>query len=571
MRWSPAPRASGLVGEKLRFALVLVFLCFFYIAVIARLFLWQIVRGSGLSDLGRAQSSQVLTIPAIRGEIKSRDDFPLATNTISYFLYTNPKIIKDRQDYTEKLSTILADDPASVSAKLSSDLYWVKLATGLDQDKKRAIEKLALAGLGFQQEYTRFYPEASMAAHLIGFLGKDSQGQDKGYFGIEGRYDQQLSGRSGKLYAIRDALGNQIVGDTREDKKIDGRSLKLTLDRTVQFTAEKRLREGVLRYNAEGGSVVVMESETGAILAISSIPSFDPQKYYEFDPGSYTNPVLSNVYEPGSTFKVLIMAAAIDENKVKPETRCNICSGPIQEGDYKIRTWNDKYFPNSTMREVIIHSNNTGMVFVGRKLGLSNMIKYLNRFGIGKITGIDLQGETTGVIRDKDSWYPIDLATASFGQGISITPIQLANAVNAIANGGNLMTPYAVSQIITEEGKKIDIKPKIKTKVIKESTSKIIAGMMVSAVEEGEAKWTKIKNYKIAGKTGTAQIPVAGHYDPNQTIASFVGFFPADNPKITMLVLVDRPKTSIYGSETAAPIFFNIARDLIKYYNLPSQ
>lgn len=556
--------------ENLRFTLVLSFLCFFYIAVIARLFVWQVLRASELSDLGRAQSSQISTIPAIRGEIKANDDFPLATNAISYLLYANPKVIKDKEDYVKKLEAILEGDPASISAKLSSDLYWVKLSVGLDQDKKDLIEKLSLKGLGFQQEYTRFYPEASMAAHLIGFLGKDSKGENKGYFGIEGRYNVQLSGRPGNLYAIRDALGNQVLGDTREDKKIDGRSVKLTLDRTVQFAVEKRLKDGVERYNADGGSVVIMESETGAILAMSAVPSFDPQKYYEFDLNSYTNPVLSNLYEPGSTFKVLVMAAAVDEGKVKPETRCNICAGPITEGDYTIRTWNDKYFPNTTMRDVIVNSNNTGMVFVGRKLGLSGMIKYLERFGIGKITGIDLQGEATGVIRDENSWYPIDLATASFGQGVSITPIQLLSAVNAVANKGNLMTPYVVSQIISEDGKKIDIKPKMKGRVIKESTSKIITNMMVSAVEEGEAKWTKIKNYKIAGKTGTAQIPVAGHYDPNQTIASFVGFFPASDPKITMLVLVDRPKTSIYGSETAAPIFFNIARDLIKYYNLPS-
>ena len=555
--------------KNLRFALVLFTLCFFYIAVIARLFVWQVLRASDLADLGRGQSSQVLTIPAIRGEIKAKDDFPLAANAISYLLYANPRVIKDKDDYARKLEAILEENPASISAKLSSDLYWVKLSVGLDQDKKHLIEKLSLKGLGFQQEYTRFYPEASMAAHLIGFLGKDSTGSNKGYFGVEGRYNEQLSGRSGKLYAIRDALGNQILGDTREDKKIDGRSVKLTLDRTVQFTVEKRLKDGVERYNADGGSVVIMESATGAILAMSAVPSFNPQKYYEFDLNSYTNPVLSSLYEPGSTFKVLVMAAAVDEGIVKPETRCNICAGPITEGDYTIRTWNDKYFPNTTMRDVIVNSNNTGMVFVGRKLGLSGMIKYLEKFGIGKITGIDLQGEATGAIRDENSWYPIDLATASFGQGISITPIQLLSAVNAIANRGNLMTPYVVSQIVSEDGKKIDIKPKIKGRVIKESTSKIITNMMVSAVEEGEAKWTKIKNYKIAGKTGTAQIPVAGHYDPNQTIASFVGFLPASDPKITMLVLVDRPKTSIYGSETAAPIFFNIARDLIKYYNLP--
>jgi len=238
-------------------------------------------------------------------------------------------------------------------------------------------------------------------------------------------------------------------------------------------------------------------------------------------------------------------------------------------GEYKIRTWNDKYFTNPTMNDVIVHSDNTGMVFVGRKLGLKRMIDYLKKFGLGQPSGIDLQGETTGYIRSEKSWRPIDLATASFGQGISATPIQLISAVNSVANGGKLMQPYVVSEIITEDGKKIVIKPEVRNRTISQAAAKMITSMMVDAVENGEAKWTKVKNYKIAGKTGTAQIPVAGHYDPNQTIASFVGFFPADNPRVTMLILINRPKTSIYGSETAAPIFFNIARDIIKYYNLP--
>jgi cell division protein FtsI/penicillin-binding protein 2 len=222
------------------------------------------------------------------------------------------------------------------------------------------------------------------------------------------------------------------------------------------------------------------------------------------------------------------------------------------------------------MTDVIVHSDNTGMVFIGQKLGIGNFVKYLNRFGLGNPTGIDLQGETSGVIRDEKSWYPIDLATASFGQGISVTPLQLVAAVNSLANGGNLMQPYVVKEITTDEGRKIEISPKNKGRTVSGASAKIVTSMMVEAVERGEAKWVKIDNYKIAGKTGTAQIPVAGHYDPHQTIASFVGYFPANNPKVTMLVLVDRPKTSIYGSETAAPIFFSIARDIIKYYNLPS-
>lgn len=554
-----------------RFVIILGIIVVLYFTIIARLFYWQVVRFEELREIGRAQNSETIPIPAVRGRILANDGFPLASNIISYLLYVNPKTIKDRKSVSERLGQVLNDDSASIAAKLAQDLFWVKIAQSMSPDKKREIERLNIKGIGFQQEYSRFYPEASSAAHLIGFLGKDEKGKNRGYFGIEGKYDGLLGGRDGALYAIRDALGNQVLTDIREDKKIDGISVKLTIDRTIQYASDKRLAEGLVRYGATGGSVIIMEAKTGAILAMSSFPRFDPEKYYEYDGATYKNPALSSLYEPGSTFKLLIMAAALDLKRVEPDTRCNICSGAIQMGEYKIRTWNDKYFPDSTMTDVIVHSNNIGMVFVGQKLGLENMISYLKSFGLDDLTGIDLQGEAAGTVRDKKDWYPIDLATSSFGQGISTTPIQLITAVNSLANDGRLMTPYVVSEIQTSDGRKIEIKPKEKRRTVSTATSAVVTNMMVAAVEEGEAKWTKIKNYKIAGKTGTAQIPVSGHYDPNQTIASFVGFLPAGNPKVTMLVLVDRPTTSIYGSETAAPIFFNIARDIIKYYNLPPE
>ncbi len=556
--------------EHLRFGIILLVFFFLYGVLVTRLLYWQTVKAEGLKNIGIKQSSQVLTIPAIRGEIMSSDNFPLATNTISYLAYTNPKLIKDKEYTAGKIASILNVDAASVSAQLSKDLFWVRLGQNLDNDTKTKLEALKVPGLGFEEEYTRFYPEASMAAHLVGFVGRNADGNHEGYFGIEGRYNEQLAGRDGANYAIRDALGNDIVGDIRESPKIDGRNIKLTIDRSVQYFAQKALLAGVQKYEADGASVIIMEPTTGKILGMASYPDFDPQTYYDFDTKSYTNPILSSLYEPGSTFKVLVMGAAIDKGLVTPQTRCNICDSPVKIGEYDIRTWNNQYIPNISMNDVIIHSDNTGMVFVSRKLGLSTMIDYFHRYGLGKPTGVDLQGETTGVIKDEKDWYTIDLATASFGQGISLTPIQLVTAVNSIANGGKLMQPYVVDQITTPDGKTIDIKPKEKNRTISTAAAKTVTSMMVDAVEKGEAQWTKIKGYKIAGKTGTAQIPVAGHYDPNQTVASFVGFFPAHNPKVTMLVVVHKPKTSIYGAETAAPIFFNIARDLIKYYNIPS-
>lgn len=555
-------------SEYSRLFLLIPLFLFLYLAIILRLFFWQVVKAEELHDLGREQSTEALISTAKRGDILFSDEFPLATNNISYLLYANPKKIDSEDRYARLLAPILENDAASISAILDQDLFWVRVKSNLPYDKKEEIAKLKLDALGFQQESTRYYPEASMAAQLVGFVGKNELGEDAGYFGLEGFYDRQLKGRTGRVYMVKDALGNPILTDVREEKKIDGRSLVLSIDRSVQYSADRQLKKGVEKYQADGGVVLIMDTKTGKLLASSSYPKFDPQKYYDYDSSLYKNPAVSSLYEPGSTFKVLVMAAGIDAGLVTPDTRCTICSKPVEISSYKIKTWDDKYFPNATMTDVIQHSDNTGMVFVGQKLGVQKMSEYLNRFGMGETTGIDVQGEISGDLREEENWLPIDLATASFGQGISITPIQLITAVNSIANGGKLMTPEVVDKIITEDGKIIEIPPKMKERTVSAKTATLVTWMMVNAVEKGEAKWTKIPDYLVAGKTGTAQIPVAGHYDPTQTNASFVGFFPPKNPRITMLVVLNKPKTSIYGAETAAPIFFAIARDLIQYYNI---
>jgi len=262
------------------------------------------------------------------------------------------------------------------------------------------------------------------------------------------------------------------------------------------------------------------------------------------------------------------MAAGLDAGVVRPDTKCSDCDGPVQIGEYSIKTWNDKYYPNTTMTEVIEHSDNTGMVYVARQLGLERLVDYLKRFGVDRVTGIDLQGEIAGNIRPMSEWYPIDLATASFGQGISMTPLQLVTAVSSIANDGIMMRPQVVSEIEDENGEIIKIEEKEVGRTISKKAAKEMTMMMVSAVKKGDSKWVQLDGYTVAGKTGTAQIPIAGRYDPNQTIASFVGFFPAFDPEIAMLVLIDRPKSSIYGSETAAPIFFEVARDITNYLQI---
>jgi len=535
-----------------------------------KLFYWQAFKAVELSAIGDSQYGRNIKLEPKRGEIRTSDGFPLASNKLTYLVFANPKEVSEKEKTVSLLSPLLEEDTASISALLSLNRYWVALKTKVNTDTKNAIEKLELAGIGFDDQSIRFYPEASIGAKLLGFVGKDDKGDNKGYFGLEGYYDRQLRGKQGVATQIHDALGRPILAKlNRSSGEVNGRNLILHTDRVLQFTLEDELKSGIEQYGAVGGMAAMIDPQTGGILALASFPSFDPRSYYEYSDTDFKNAFITDTYEPGSTFKPLVMAAAMNSGLVRPDTKCDICSGPVEIGGYSIRTWNNEYQPNLTMTEVIEHSDNTGMVFTGKKLGLDRMIKYISDYGFGEATNIDLQGEVVPSMRPRDSWYPIDLATSSFGQGISVTPIQLLTAFTALANKGARMEPHIVAAVETPTGEIIKIPPKKINQPISEKTAKIITEMLVNAVDNGEAKFAKPQGYRIAGKTGTAQIPVAGHYDPNLTIASFIGYAPADDPKFLMLVVVDRPTKSIYGAETAAPIFFRIAKKALTYYNLP--
>lgn len=553
-----------------RYRLSLFLFVLFFIGILIRLFQWQIVRGAELTRLGEAQYGQNIKLIPLRGEIETSDGFPIAANKISYLVFANPKEIKDKEKISTFLASALGEETATISGFLSLNRFWVALKSNVDSNTKEEIEKQKLPGIGFEDQSIRFYPEASVAAKLLGFVGKDENGENSGYFGLEGYYDRQLRGRSGIAKQIHDAFGRPILARMNNlSGEIDGRNLILYVDRTIQFILEKELKQGIEKYGALGGMAAVMDPKTGGILAMSGFPAFDPRDYARFTNEEYKNPLISSSYEPGSTFKPFVLSAALEEGLVTPNTKCTTCNGPVEIGGYTIRTWNDKYFPSSTMLEVIQHSDNTGMVFVSQKLGLVRMMKYFDKFGITKLTGVDLQGEMTPTVKSQDSWYPIDVATASFGQGVSVTPIGLLSAFSSIANYGKRMEPHVVHYIETENGEKVEIKPKLLNQPISAKTAKIMTEILVNAVDKGEAKWARPKGYRIAGKTGTAQIPIEGKYDANKTIPSFIGFAPADDPKFIMLVILDRPTTSIYGAETAAPLFFNIAKQILAYYNIP--
>lgn len=542
------------------------FLVTFFL-IVCRLFWWQIVSGETLKIQAEKQYYEVLQLPASRGEILTGEGFPLVANEKAYLLFAEVKKIKD-SNFASKIADVLEVPVASLSAKLNPDLYWVALGHKISQEKAEEIKNLKLAGLGLSFEPRRFYSEASMAAHLLGFVGSDTDGKDKGYFGLEGFYDRELRGKEGNLRQEKDVRGAPILlGEVSEEKAKDGRDLILHLDRTVQFVAEKKLNEAIKRYGAKQGSVVIMDPETGGILAMASFPAYDPFKYNLFSSELFKNPVVADLYEPGSTFKVITMAIALNEGLIRPSDIFQD-NGPLVVGDYTIKTWNEKYHGAETVTQILERSCNTGMVFLGRKIGRDKMVDYFKKFGLGEKTGIDLEEEEESPLRPKSEWKEIDLATASFGQGIALTPIKMLQAVASLANGGKLLEPHVVASIKDKEGKKIEIKTKVLDQVLKKETTVALREMMVAAVDNGEAKWAKPKGFRIAGKTGTAQIPVAGHYDEKRTIASFVGFAPADKPKFVMLVRLTEPTSSPWGSETAAPLFFDISKELFTYYGI---
>lgn len=552
-----------------RLSLVFVTVIFLFILIVVKLFFWQVVSFDKLKGLAEQQSVTSLTIPAKRGAIFATDNTPLTINQRAFLVYLEPLKIKNINEVVSTLSKELDIPTASISSKLKeTNLVWVPIAHKVEEAKVESIKSQKLTGVGFMDEPKRFYPEASMAAHLLGFVGKDSKGDDQGYFGIEGYYDEQLRGRNGVLRQETDARGNPILSGKIEDiSAVNGRDLTLTLDKSIQYVVEKKLKEGVEKYSAKGGTVTILDPKTGAVLAMAAYPSYDEGKFYNYKGDLYKNPVVASSYEPGSTFKVLIMAAALNEGKVKPDTKYNE-EGPIKIDKYTIETWNKKYHGEISLSQILEYSSNVGMVFVAKALGRDLVLDYIERLGFGNPTDVDLQEETSPELRPKDKWSEIDYATASFGQGIALTPLQMVRAVAAIANGGKLMRPYIVKSIKQNDGKVIYIRPKVERNIFKKETTSIVSEMMVSAVDNGETKYIKPPGYKIAGKTGTAQIAIAGHYDTEKTIASFVGFAPLDDPKFVMLVTIQEPTTSPWGSETAAPVFFGIAKELFSYFGI---
>jgi cell division protein FtsI/penicillin-binding protein 2 len=552
--------------------------------LIARLFYWQVIKGASLSEEARKQYNSSKVISAPRGNILASDGSFWVVRTGAWVIWANPRILNESpKEVANKLAPFFVEDPKGTQSLLDETIRletllnkesvsWVALKSKVGEDIKRNIEALKIEGLGFDSQEASYYPEASTAAQLLGFVGKDEKGDDVGYFGIEGYYNLPLSGKPGFVGGQKDAFGSPILlGGTTQVTAISGVDLKTSIDKRIQTLVEKELAEGIQKYGASGGSITIMDPANGKVMAMASLPSYDPAKYSKYGDAVFKNPIISDSFEPGSILKVIVMAAGLDAKVIRPDTPCDICGGPLKLDIYSIKTWNDKYQDGITMTNVIVDSDNVGMSFIGQKLGADTLYDYLNKFGIGEKTGIDLQGENAPKLREKGTWNVVDLATASFGQGVAVTGMEMVRAVAAIANGGYLVTPKVIDSI-QSDGWEEKTKSDAKKRIISEKSAKEVTQMMVEAAEKGEAKWARIPGYKVAGKTGTAQIPVAGHYDLTNTIHSFIGFAPADDPKFLMLVTLKSPQASPWASETAAPLWYVVAKDLFPYLSIaPSQ
>lgn len=545
-----------------------------FAGIVFRLFYWQIVKSPELKAIARSQYQRIRQDTLSRGKILDADGYPLALNEVAFTLFARPSKMNIKPEQVVSILApilftreTLASESAQMLTKLrGTDKPWVSLKTKVSQNFHDQIEDLQIAGIGFDPEEIRFYPEASMAAHLLGFVGGDDQGTSKGFFGLEGKYDLELKGKRGFYSQETDAVGKPIViGNYTEVSSIKSRDLTLGVKRDLQQILEEKINWGKEKYQAISVDAIIMEPKTGMIIAMAATPGYDPRTFWQFDPKFYRNPTVSDAYEPGSTFKVLTMAMGIDSGAIGPLTTCDDCGAPKIVGKYTIRTWDNKYYPGITMTDALSKSDNTAMMFAASRIGVDRFVSYLDAFGFGKKTNIDLQDESVPMLRENRRWGDIDLATASFGQGIAVTPIQLLTAVNAIANEGKLMKPYVVSKV-TSGDEEFMTKPSQVRQVISPKTAQAVTEMMIESASHGDARWTLPEGFEIAGKTGTAQIPVDGHYDTKRTIASFIGFAPAHNPRFTMLVRLTQPQTSQWGSETAAPLWFAIAKEL--FYSL---
>jgi cell division protein FtsI (penicillin-binding protein 3)/stage V sporulation protein D (sporulation-specific penicillin-binding protein) len=548
-----------------------------------RLFNLTFVQHSFYVESAQTQYNNPSALLSGRGNIYFSDNSTgarkiAATNKSSFYLFIN-KSIDSPQEVALKIAPLLNKKADSLESELSQkDKTYYVIARGLAKEQADQITKLKITGLNVASEVNRIYPLGLMAASVLGFVGFDSD-QRVGQYGVESYYDDVLSGETRTQSFIGTKTYSDILkflkfwekDSTKETttERETGNDIVLTVDPNIQSLVEIKLNALLKKWSAPSGSVIVQDPATGEILAMAASPSFDPNNYSDYELKNFLNPNVQEIFEPGSSFKSVTMAAAVDSGAVTPETTY-YDTGEVKVGGFSIKNFNEKANGTQTMRQVLQHSLNTGAIFAESKMGDDTFLNHVVGFGFGQKTGADLSGEVAGNISNLYSGRKINFMTASYGQGIAVTPLQLINAYSAVANGGKLMLPHLVKEIVYPNGTKTEIKPKIIGSPITEDTANKLKSMLVDVVEKGFDK-AKIAGYDVAGKTGTAQIPdgQGGYLANDQFIHNFVGFAPAYSPKFTILIKMDKPRGIKFAADSLSPVFGDIARFLIRYFNIP--
>ena len=532
----------------------------------ARLGWLMIVKRGELTALAERQYSRTVVLPALRGPILDRRGAPLATSTATESLFVQPRSVGDPVRVAARLAPVLGQPEREVHAALTSARPFVWLRRKLPPTMAEQVRALREPGLGFLPESLRLYPNRELAAHVVGF-----EGAEGGLEGVERAFNTELAGVSGKVIAGRDALGREVATPHLLQAPQPGHGVALTIDSTIQYIAEREIDAAYRRTHAKAAMAVVLEPRTGDILAMAIRPTFTPNTFLDVPSADYwRNRAVTDPFEPGSTFKAILAAAALEEGVVKPDDRINGENGAITLAGTTIHDW--KKYGWLTFAEVLQNSSNVGSIKVGLSLGRERYHRYMKAFGFGTTTGVGLAGESRGMLRDPQRWSLLSLPTMSIGQEISVTALQLVAAFGAIANDGMLMQPRLVRSTIDPDGREARrFEPRAVRQVISPETARTLTGLLVRVVESGTGHFAAIPGYAVGGKTGTAQKldPATGRYSRAPGVLSFVGFAPTDDPRFAMLVMLDEPKNEKWGSEAAAPVFNAIGREILRYLEVP--
>ena len=571
--------------SKKRLVVVLILACIVFTGLIFRTGYLQLIKGDWLTEKALDQQTRDIPIEPKRGTIYDRNMKELAVSVTKYTVWAKPVEVKDKEAAAKELAPMLGEEYEDVLKLLKKkNMALVRIKRWVDDDVSEKIRDAKLSGIWVAEDNQRYYPYGSFASYVLGHTSDDATG----IAGIEMKYDKHLKGKSGRLIVSTDASGREIPhGMEKYYEPVQGNGLVLTIDEVIQHYTEKAVQKAYEINNAKRVTAIAMDPNTGDILAMASKPDYDPNQsrtaiypYYENELSQYSdkekikgyfsmwrNPAVSDTYEPGSTFKLITSSAALEENLVK-ETDKFVCSGSVTIGGRRIKCWRH-YRPHGeqTFPQGVQNSCNPVFIELGNRLGVSKLYDYIEAFGFMDTTKLDLPGEAKGILYNEKNVGPVELATISFGQSISVTPMQLITAISAIANDGKLMEPRIVKEKVDNQGNIVEtISPKVVRQVISEETSEKMMEIVQSVVSEGSGKAAYLPGYRVGGKTGTAQKVIDGKYAQGKYICSFIGIAPTDDPQIVVLAIVDEPTgVSAFGSTTAGPIVKEIMSDSLKY------